>query len=180
MNPKTRKIILSSVPYVFAALFATKLGLAWRLAEGADASEKALSLLSTLAVAFSSPAPSFHSFDLCVGIIVAGIFRGIVYVKSRNAKKYRKNEEYGSARWGTPEDIAPYIDPVFSQNVLLTQTERLTMNNRPKDPRTARNKNVLVVGGSGSGKTRFFIKPNLMQCHSSYVVTDPNGYTIRG
>ena len=175
MNPKRKKIILSSVPYVFVALFATKLGLAWRLAEGADASAKLLNLLDTLTVAFSSPAPSFHSFDLCVGIIVAGIFRGIVYVKSRNAKKYRKNEEYGSARWGTPEDIAPYIDPVFSKNVLLTQTERLTMNNRPKDPRTARNKNVLVVGGSGSGKTRFFIKPNLMQCHSSYVVTDPKG-----
>ena len=175
MNPKTRKIILSSVPYVFVALFATKLGLAWRLAEGADASAKLLNLLDILAVAFSSPVPSFHPFDLCVGIIVAGIFRGIVYVKSKNAKKYRKNEEYGSARWGTPEDIAPYIDPVFSQNVLLTQTERLTMNNRPKDPRTARNKNVLVVGGSGSGKTRFFIKPNLMQCHSSYVVTDPKG-----
>ena len=175
MNPKRKKIILSSVPYVFVALFATKLGLAWRLADGADASEKALSLLSTLAVAFSSPAPSFHPFDLCVGIIVAGVFRGIVYVKSKNAKKYRKNEEYGSARWGTSEDIAPYIDPVFSQNVLLTQTERLTMNNRPKDPKTARNKNVLVVGGSGSGKTRFFIKPNLMQCHSSYVVTDPKG-----
>ena len=175
MNPKTRKIILSNVPYVFVALFATKLGLAWHLAEGADASAKLLNLLDTLAVAFSSPAPSFHSFDLCVGIIVAGIFRGIVYVKSKNAKKYRKNEEYGSARWGTQEDIVPYIDPVFSKNVLLTQTERLTMNNRPKDPRTARNKNVLVVGGSGSGKTRFFIKPNLMQCHSSYVVTDPKG-----
>ena len=175
MNPKRKKIILSSVPYVFVALFATKLGLAWRLAEGADASAKLLNLLDTLTVAFSSPAPSFHPFDLCVGIIVAGIFRGIVYVKSRNAKKYRKNEEYGSARWGTPEDIAPYIDPVFSQNVLLTQTERLTMNNRPKDLKTARNKNVLVVGGSGSGKTRFFIKPNLMQCHSSYVVTDPKG-----
>ena len=175
MNPKTRKIILSSVPYVFVALFATKLGLAWRLAEGTDASEKALSLLGTLAVAFSSLTPSFHPFDLCVGIVVAGILRGVVYVKSKNAKKYRKNEEYGSARWGTSEDIAPYIDPVFSQNVLLTQTERLTMNNRPKDPRTARNKNVLVVGGSGSGKTRFFIKPNLMQCHSSYVVTDPKG-----
>ena len=175
MNPKTRKIILSNVPYVFVALFATKLGLAWRLAEGADASAKLLNLLDTLTVAFSSPVPSFHPFDLCVGIIVAGVFRGIVYVKSKNAKKYRKNEEYGSARWGTPEDIAPYIDPVFSQNVLLTQTERLTMNNRPKDPRTARNKNVLVVGGSGSGKTRFFIKPNLMQCHSSYVVTDPKG-----
>ena len=175
MNPKRKKIILSSVSYLFVALFATKLGLAWRLAEGADASAKLLNLLDTLAVAFSSPAPSFHPFDLCVGIIVAGIFRGIVYVKSKNAKKYRKNEEYGSARWGTQEDIAPYIDPVFSQNVLLTQTERLTMNNRPKDPRTARNKNVLVVGGSGSGKTRFFIKPNLMQCHSSYVVTDPKG-----
>ena len=175
MNPKIRKIILSNVPYLFVALFATKLGLAWRLAEGADASAKLLNLLDTLAAAFSSPAPSFHPFDLCVGIIVAGIFRGIVYVKSKNAKKYRKNEEYGSARWGTQEDIAPYIDPVFSKNVLLTQTERLTMNNRPKDPRTARNKNVLVVGGSGSGKTRFFIKPNLMQCHSSYVVTDPKG-----
>ena len=175
MNPKRKKIILSSVPYVFVALFATKLGLAWRLAEGADASAKLLNLLDTLTVAFSSPAPSFHPFDLCVGIIVAGIFRAIVYVKSKNAKKYRKNEEYGSARWGTQEDIAPYIDPVFSQNVLLTQTERLTMNNRPKDPRTARNKNVMVVGGSGSGKTRFFIKPNLMQCHSSYVVTDPKG-----
>ena len=175
MKPKTRKIILSSIPYLFVALFATKLGLAWRLAEGADASAKLLNLLDTLAVAFSSPVPSFHPFDLCVGIIVDGIFRGIVYVKSKNAKKYRKNEEYGSARWGTQEDIAPYIDPVFSKNVLLTQTERLTMNNRPKDPRTARNKNVLVVGGSGSGKTRFFIKPNLMQCHSSYVVTDPKG-----
>ena len=175
MNPKRKKIILSSVPYVFVALFATKLGLAWRLAEGADASAKLLNLLDTLTVAFSSPVPSFHPFDLCVGIIVAAVFRGIIYVKSKNAKKYRKNEEYGSARWGTSEDIAPYIDPVFSQNVLLTQTERLTMNNRPKDPRTARNKNVLVVGGSGSGKTRFFIKPNLMQCHSSYVVTDPKG-----
>ena len=175
MNPKIRKIILSNVPYLFVALFATKLGLAWRLSEGADASAKLLNLLDTLAAAFSSPAPSFHPFDLCVGIIVAGILRGIVYIKSKNAKKYRKNEEYGSARWGTPEDIAPYIDPVFSKNVLLTQTERLTMNNRPKDPRTARNKNVLVVGGSGSGKTRFFIKPNLMQCHSSYVVTDPKG-----
>lgn len=175
MNPKRKKIILSSVSYLFVALFATKLGLAWRLAEGADASAKLLNLLDTLAVAFSSPAPSFHPFDLCTGLVTAGILRGIVYVKSKNAKKYRKNEEYGSARWGTQEDIAPYIDPVFSQNVLLTQTERLTMNNRPKDPRTARNKNVLVVGGSGSGKTRFFIKPNLMQCHSSYVVTDPKG-----
>ena len=175
MNPKRKKIILSSVSYLFVALFATKLGLAWRLAEGADASEKVLSMLSTLAVAFSNPLPSLHPFDLCIGLVTAGILRGIVYIKSRNAKKYRKNEEYGSARWGTSEDIAPYIDPVFSKNVLLTQTERLTMNNRPKDPRTARNKNVLVVGGSGSGKTRFFIKPNLMQCHSSYVVTDPKG-----
>ena len=175
MNPKRKKIILSSVSYLFVALFATKLGLAGRLAEGADASAKLLNLLDTLAVAFSSPAPSFHPFDLCTGLVTAGILRGIVYVKSKNAKKYRKNEEYGSARWGTQEDIAPYIDPVFSKNVLLTQTERLTMNNRPKDPRTARNKNVLVVGGSGSGKTRFFIKPNLMQCHSSYVVTDPKG-----
>ena len=175
MNHKTKKIILLNIPYLFMGLLATKFGLAWRLAEGANASEKVTSLMQTLAIAFSDLIPSFHPFDLCVGMVVAAIIRTAVYVKGKNAKKYRKNIEYGSARWGTPEDIAPYVDPVFRKNVILTQTERLTMNNRPKDPKTARNKNVLVIGGSGSGKTRFFIKPNLMQCHSSYVVTDPNG-----
>ena len=127
------------------------------------------------AAAFQSALPSFHPIDLCVGVAAALLIRLIVYVKGKNAKKFRKNLEYGSARWGRPEDIAPYVDPKFENNVILTQTERLMMSNRPKDPKTARNKNVLVVGGSGSGKTRFFIKPNLMQLHSSYVVTDPKG-----
>ena len=127
------------------------------------------------AAAFASAAPSFHPADLCVGILLAALMRLAVYIKGKNAKKFRKNLEYGSARWGKPEDIAPYVDPKFENNVILTQTERLMMSNRPKDPKTARNKNVLVVGGSGSGKTRFFVLPNLMQCHSSYVVTDPKG-----
>lgn len=178
MNPKMKKIILTNIPYLFVALLATKLGLAWRLAEGADASAKMLNLLDTLATAFSTLTPSFHPFDLCVGLLTAAAIRLAVYVKGKDARKFRKNMEYGSARWGTHEDIAPYIDPKFRNNVILTQTERLTMNNRPKDPKTARNKNVLVVGGSGSGKTRFFIKPNLMQCHSSYVVTDPKGAIV--
>lgn len=160
MNGKAKKAIIAHLPYLFIALTASKLGLAWRLAEGADASEKLLSLLNTLAVAFSSLTPSLHPFDLCVGLMVAIAIRAAVYVKGKNAKKYRKNMEYGSARWGTHEDIAPYIDPKFENNVILTQTERLTMNSRPKDPKTARNKNVLVIGGSGSGKTRFFIKPS--------------------
>jgi len=173
-----KKLIIPNIPYVFIALFATKLGQGWRLAVGGDFSAKVLHLIDGLAAAFSNILPSFHPIDLCVGIAVAGIIRLIVYVKGKNAKKYRKNVEYGSARWGTPEDIAPYIDPVFEKNVILTQTERLMMSNRPKDPRNARNKNVLVVGGSGSGKTRFFIKPNLMQLHSSYVVTDPKGSIV--
>ena len=173
-----KKLIIPNIPYVFIALFATKLGQGWRLAVGGDFSAKVLHLIDGLAAAFSNILPRFHPIDLCVGIVVAGIIRLIVYVKGKNAKKYRKNVEYGSARWGTPEDIAPYIDPVFEKNVILTQTERLMMSNRPKDPRNARNKNVLVVGGSGSGKTRFFIKPNLMQLHSSYVVTDPKGQII--
>ena len=173
-----KKLIIPNIPYVFIALFATKLGQGWRLAVGGDFSAKVLHLIDGLAAAFSNILPSFHPIDLCVGIVVAGIIRLIVYVKGKNAKKYRKNVEYGSARWGTPEDIAPYIDPVFEKNVILTQTERLMMSNRPKDPRNARNKNVLVVGGSGSGKTRFFIKPNLMQLHSSYVVTDPKGSIV--
>ena len=170
-----KKFLLPNIPYVFIALFATKLGQAWRLAPGTDFSGKALHLMEGFATAFSSLVPSLHPIDLCVGVAAALLIRLIVYVKGKNAKKFRKNLEYGSARWGKPEDIAPYVDPKFENNVILTQTERLMMSNRPKDPKTARNKNVLVVGGSGSGKTRFFIKPNLMQLHSSYVVTDPKG-----
>ena len=170
-----KKFLLPNIPYVFIALFATKLGQAWRLAPGTDFSGKALHLMEGFATAFSSLVPSFHPIDLCVGVAAALLIRLIVYVKGKNAKKFRKNLEYGSARWGKPEDIAPYVDPKFENNVILTRTERLMMSNRPKDPKTARNKNVLVVGGSGSGKTRFFIKPNLMQLHSSYVVTDPKG-----
>ena len=170
-----KKYLLPNIPYVFIALFATKLGQAARLSPGADFSAKALHLMEGFAAAFQSALPSFHPIDLCVGVAAALLIRLIVYVKGKNAKKFRKNLEYGSARWGKPEDIAPYVDPKFENNVILTQTERLMMSNRPKDPKTARNKNVLVVGGSGSGKTRFFIKPNLMQLHSSYVVTDPKG-----
>ena len=170
-----KKFLLPNIPYVFIALFATKLGQAWRLAPGMDFSGKALHLMEGFAAAFQSALPSFHPIDLCVGVAAALLIRLIVYVKGKNAKKFRKNLEYGSARWGKPEDIAPYVDPKFENNVILTWTERLMMSNRPKDPKTARNKNVLVVGGSGSGKTRFFIKPNLMQLHSSYVVTDPKG-----
>ena len=170
-----KKFLLPNIPYVFIALFATKLGQAWRLAPSMDFSGKALHLMEGFATAFSSLVPSFHPIDLCVGVAAALLIRLAVYVKGKNAKKFRKNLEYGSARWGKPEDIAPYVDPKFENNVILTQTERLMMSNRPKDPKTARNKNVLVVGGSGSGKTRFFIKPNLMQLHSSYVVTDPKG-----
>ena len=170
-----KKFLLPNIPYVFIALFATKLGQAWRLAPGTDFSGKALHLMEGFAAACQSALPSFHPIDLCVGVAAALLIRLIVYVKGKNAKKFRKNLEYGSARWGKPEDIAPYVDPKFENNVILTQTERLMMSNRPKDPKTARNKNVLVVGGSGSGKTRFFIKPNLMQLHSSYVVTDPKG-----
>ena len=170
-----KKLVLPNIPYVFIALYATKLGQAARLAPGTDFSQKALHLMEGFAAAFRSALPSFHPIDLCVGVAAALLIRLIVYVKGKNAKKFRKNLEYGSARWGRPEDIAPYVDPKFENNVILTRTERLMMSNRPKDPKTARNKNVLVVGGSGSGKTRFFIKPNLMQLHSSYVVTDPKG-----
>ena len=170
-----KKFLLPNIPYVFIALFATKPGQAWRLAPGMDFSGKALHLMEGFAAAFQSALPSFHPIDLCVGVAAALLIRLAVYIKGKNAKKFRKNLEYGSARWGKPEDIAPYVDPKFENNVILTQTERLMMSNRPKDPKTARNKNVLVVGGSGSGKTRFFIKPNLMQLHSSYVVTDPKG-----
>ena len=173
-----KKLLLPNLPYVFIALFAAKLGQAARLAPGADFSQKALHIMEGFAAAFQSALPSFHPIDLCVGIAAALLIRLAVYVKGKNARKFRKNIEYGSARWGNAEDIKPYVDPTFANNVILTQTERLTMNSRPKDPKTARNKNVLVVGGSGSGKTRFFIKPNLMQLHSSYVVTDPKGSIV--
>ena len=173
-----KKIILPNLPYLFIALFATKLPQAWRLAAGADASEKLLHLLGSLAGAFRSPLPSFHPLDLYIGILIAAAIRLAVYLKAKNAKKYRKNVEYGSARWGTREDIAPFMDADPRRNIILTQTEGLMMSNRPKNPKDARNKNVLVVGGSGSGKTRFFIKPNLMQMHSSYVVTDPKGTVL--
>ena len=178
-----KKIILPNLPYLLFALLGTKCGQAARLAPGLVFSQKAQHILDGFRLAFESLLPSFHPADLLVGLLIAAALRLAVYVKGKNAKKFRKNMEYGSARWGTHEDIAPYIDPVFENNIILTQTESLTMNNRPKDPRTARNKNVLVIGGSGSGKTRFFIKPNLMQCQSkdypvSFVVTDPKGSIV--
>ena len=170
-----KKLVLLNLPYFLLGLFATNLGEAWRLATGADASAKMLSFFSTLPVALGSWWPSLHPLDFLVGLCCGAGLRLAVYLKGKNAKKYRHNVEYGSARWGTHENIAPYIDPVFQNNVILTQTERLTMSSRPKNPKYARNKNVLVIGGSGSGKTRFWLKPNLMQMHSSYVVTDPKG-----
>lgn len=176
-----QKLVLLNIPYVIAALIATNFGEAWRLASGFNASEKFLDLITvTLGAAWSNPAPSLHPFDLLIGICCGAALKLAVYLRGKNAKKYRHNEEYGSARWGTHEDIVPFEDPKFENNVILTQTERLMMSNRPKDPTKARNKNVMVVGGSGSGKTRFFIKPNLMQLHSSYVVTDPKGYISGG
>ena len=170
-----KKLVLLNLPYLLLGLFATNLGEAWRLAAGVDASAKMLSFFSTLPVALGSWWPSLHPLDLAVGLCCGAGLRLAVYLKGKNAKKYRHNMEYGSARWGTHDDIAPYMDPVFQNNVILTQTERLTMSSRPKNPKYARNKNVLVIGGSGSGKTRFWLKPNLMQMHSSYVVTDPKG-----
>ena len=178
-----KKIVLRTVPYVCIALYGTKIGQAWRLAAGTAFAEKFLHWGDGFMQALASPLPSFHPQDMLAGMAIAAAFYAAVYVKSKNAKKFRHNVEYGSARWGTAKDIEPYVDPTFSNNIILTQTERLTMNSRPKDPRTARNKNVLVVGGSGSGKTRFFVKPNLMQCVSekypcSFVVTDPKGSLI--
>ena len=174
-NVNYKKLILPNIPYVFIALFATKLGQAARLTPGTDFSSKALNFMQGLTLAFENIMPSFYPIDLLVGVTAAVIIRLVVYFKGKNAKKYRKNIEYGSARWGTREDIAPFVDPVFENNVILTQTESLMMSNRPKDPKNARNKNVLVIGGSGSGKTRFFIKPQILQAHSSYVITDPKG-----
>ena len=178
-----KKIVLRTVPYVCIALYGTKIGQAWRLAAGTAFAEKFLHWGDGFMQALASPLPSFYPQDVLTGMAIAMAFYAAVYVKGKNAKKFRHNVEYGSARWGTAKDIEPYVDPVFANNIILTQTERLTMNSRPKDPRTARNKNVLVVGGSGSGKTRFFVKPNLMQCVSgkypcSFVVTDPKGSLI--
>ena len=170
-----KKLLVLNLPYILMGLFATNFGEGWRMAVGADASAKMLSFFTTLPKALASWWPSLHPLDLIVGLCCGAGLRLAVYLKSKNAKKYRHGMEYGSARWGTHEDIAPYIDPVFQNNVILTKTESLTMNSRPKDPKTARNKNVLVIGGSGSGKTRFWLKPNLMKMHSSYVVTDPKG-----
>lgn len=183
MRINWKRLILPNIPYVFLALFGTKLGQAIRLAPGADPSGKLLHLMEGMAAAFASILPSFHPRDLCVGAAFALAIRLAVYLKGKNAKKFRKNLEYGSARWGTAEDIRPYVDPEFENNIILTQTESLTMNSRPKNPKTARNKNVLIIGGSGSGKTRFWLKPNLMQCLSkkfpvSFVVTDPKGSIV--
>lgn len=170
-----KRLLILNLPYLILGLVATNFGEAWRVAEGADSSAKILGFFNTLPVALQNPLPSFYPLDLIVGIICGGGLRIAVYMKSKNAKKYRHNVEYGSARWGTAKDIEPFIAPKFEDNIILTRTERLMMSNRPKNPAHARNKNVLIVGGSGSGKTRFWLKPNLLQMHSSYVVTDPKG-----
>ena len=179
MKDKLKKYLLPNLPYLFFVYLFDKLCQAVRLAPGLDASEKLLHIGQGFQTAFSSSAPSFHALDICVGILGAVFVRLAVYVKGKNAKKYRKGMEYGSARWGTAADIAPYIDPVPDWNIPLTRTESLTMTSRPKDPKTARNKNILVIGGSGSGKTRFFVKPSIMQMHSSYVITDPKGQLLK-
>ena len=177
-NVNIKKLLILNIPYILLGLFATNLGEAWRLAEGADMSAKLLGFFDTFMVALSNPLPSFHPLDLVVGIVCGAGLRLAVYLKGKNAKKYRHNEEYGSARWGTAKDIEPFMDQKFEDNIILTKTERLMMSNRPKNPANARNKNVLIIGGSGSGKTRFWLKPNLLQMHSSYVVTDPKGSIV--
>ena len=180
MNQKVKKKLILNIPYAVLGLFATNFGEAWRISEGMNASEKLQSMILNggFQQAFSNPLPSFYPLDLTVGICCALALRLAVYLKGKNAKKFRHNEEYGSARWGTHADIEPYEDPVFENNVILSQSERLTMNSRPKNPKYARNKNVLLIGGSGSGKTRFVLKPNLLQMHSSYVITDPKGTVL--
>ena len=175
---KMKKLLILNLPSFLVGLFATNLGEAWRLAEGADSSAKILSFFNALPIALNNPLPSFHPLDLLIGIFCGAGLRLAVYLKGKNAKKYRHNVEYGSARWGTAKDIEPFIAPKFEDNVILTKTERLMMSNRPKNPSNARNKNVLIIGGSGSGKTRFWLKPNLLQMHSSYVVTDPKGSIV--
>ena len=175
---KFTKLLALSLPYVVIGLLATNLGEAWRLTVGKELGDKILSLMSTVPAAFANPLPSLHPFDLFVGLCCGAGMRLAVYLKGKNAKKYRHGMEYGSARWGTAKDIEPFMAPKFEDNIILTKTERLMMSNRPADPKNARNKNVLIVGGSGSGKTRFWLKPNLLQCHSSYVVTDPKGSIV--
>jgi len=177
-STKIKKTLIKLLPYIIVGLVCTNLGEAWRLAEGADMGKKMLSFFSMVGVAFGNLLPSLHPLDLLVGTICGGGLRLAVYLRGKNAKHYRHNEEYGSARWGTHADIEPFMDPKFENNVILTATERLMMSNRPKNPANARNKNVLIVGGSGSGKTRFWLKPNLLQMHSSYVVTDPKGTIV--
>ena len=190
---KLTKLLALYLPYLLLGLVATNFGEAWRLAEGKELGDKIMSMMGAVPLAFASPLPSLHPLDLLVGLCCGAGLRLAVYLRGKNAKKYRHGMEYGSARWGTPKDIEPFMAPKFSDNIILTKTERLMMSNRPPDPKNARNKNVLVVGGSGSGKTRFWLKPNLLQCHSSYVVTDPkstillecgnamlkNGYKVR-
>ena len=190
---KLTKLLALCLPYILLGLVATNFGEAWRLSEGKELGDKIMSMMGTISVAFANPLPSLHPLDLLVGLCCGAGLRLAVYLRGKNAKKYRHGMEYGSARWGTPKDIEPFMAPKFEDNIILTKTERLMMSNRPPDPKNARNKNVLVVGGSGSGKTRFWLKPNLLQCHSSYVVTDPkstillecgnamlkNGYKVR-
>ena len=175
---KLTKLLALYLPYLLLGLVATNLGEAWRLAEGKELGDKIMSMMGTIPVAFADPLPSLHPLDLLVGLCCGAGLWLAVYLKGKNAKKYRHGMEYGSARWGTPKDIEPFMAPKFEDNIILTKTERLMMSNRPPDPKNARNKNVLVVGGSGSGKTRFWLKPNLLQCHSSYVVTDPKGTIV--
>ena len=176
---KLTKLLALYLPYILLGLVATNIGEAWRLAEGKELGDKIMAMMGTVPVAFANPLPSLHPLDLLVGLCCGAGLRLAVYLRGKNAKKYRHGMEYGSARWGTAKDIEPFMAPKFADNIILTKTERLMMSNRPPDPKNARNKNVLVVGGSGSGKTRFWLKPNLLQCHSSYVVTDPKGGLIQ-
>ena len=175
---KLTKLLALYLPYILLGLVATNFGEAWRLAEGKELGDKIMSMMGTVPLAFANPLPSLHPLDILVGLCCGAGLRLAVYLRGKNAKKYRHGMEYGSARWGTPKDIEPFMAPKFADNIILTKTERLMMSNRPPDPKNARNKNVLVVGGSGSGKTRFWLKPNLLQCHSSYVVTDPKGSIV--
>ena len=175
---KLTKLLALYLPYILLGLVATNIGEAWRLAEGKELGDKIMAMMGTVPVAFANPLPSLHPLDLLVGLCCGAGLRLAVYLRGKNAKKYRHGMEYGSARWGTAKDIEPFMAPKFADNIILTKTERLMMSNRPPDPKNARNKNVLVVGGSGSGKTRFWLKPNLLQCHSSYVVTDPKGTIV--
>ena len=175
---KLTKLLTLYLPYILLGLVATNFGEAWRLAEGKELGDKIMSMMGTVPLAFANPLPSLHPLDILVGLCCGAAMRLAVYLKGKNAKKYRHGMEYGSARWGTPKDIEPFMAPKFADNIILTKTERLMISNRPPDPKNARNKNVLVVGGSGSGKTRFWLKPNLLQCHSSYVVTDPKGTIV--